>query len=272
MKIALASIDMAWENKELNLAICKELVKESSEKLADLVIFPEMTLTGFSMNVDLVSEDALNSESVLFFQNLATREATSLVFGYVSKSGNMGENRAVAIDKTGKILGSYKKIHPFSFSGENKYFGSGSKLFTFDLLNIQFGLSICYDLRFPELYSALSYECGVIINIANWPLKRIDHWQTLLKARAIENQIFIIGVNRTGKDGNYLDYPSSSNIIDPTGEFLFPYYDTGPLKIYEIDFKSISAIRNSFSTIQDRKLPLYLEFYKKILHTAKGKN
>ena len=121
-------------------------------------------------------------------------------------------------------------------------------------------MSICYDLRFPELYSTLSTKTDLIINIANWPSKRIEHWNTLLKARAIENQIFIAGVNRVGVDGNDLEYIESSQIINANGESL-EYQEIEDMKIYTIDKAWTRNFKDKFNTTNDRKV----EFYKEIL-------
>lgn len=123
------------------------------------------------------------------------------------------------------------------------------------------GFTICYDLRFPEIFSALGNHCDLIINIANWPAKRVDHWNVLLKARAIENQIYIVGVNRTGMDGKGLEYVKSSQVINPNGEIASPITSEDGLDTFDIDPEYINKFKQTFSTIQDRKP----EFYKSIL-------
>ena len=123
------------------------------------------------------------------------------------------------------------------------------------------GLTICYDLRFPELYSALGAGSDLIVNIANWPAKRLDHWNTLLRARAIENQIFIVGVNRTGKDMNGLEYVQSSVIINSNGEVLRPFFSEGALDIFDVDTDFTKVLKQNFSSTKDRNL----DFYKSIL-------
>lgn len=257
MKIALVSLDQIWEEKEQNLHVCEKHLTKASLSHADMIIFPEMTLTGFSMNIDQNGENETDSFTIQTFQALSLQYAISIAFGVVIKEGDRALNRLYVTDKRGEILTHYSKIHPFSFSGENRYFSSGNSLSTFELKNHTFGLTICYDLRFPELYSALATNSDIVINIANWPAKRIDHWNTLLKARAIENQIFIIGVNRTGKDGNDLDYVESSHVFNAHGESLEPIEEEENMKIFDIDKSWTHAFRNNFSTVQDRKTDLY---------------
>jgi predicted amidohydrolase len=122
---------------------------------------------------------------------------------------------------------------------------------------MKIGLTICYDLRFPEIHSALGKQCDLIINIANWPAKRIDHWNTLLKARAIENQLFMIGVNRIGIDDKGIEYVKSSQVINPNGELLSPVLSEVELDFFDINTEFTSKFRQTFSTTQDRKSDLY---------------
>ena len=192
---------------------------------------------------------------------MAKKFQIAILFGVVINNGKKALNRAVLVDSDGTISGSYDKVHPFSFAGEDKYFNAGYKLGIIHFQGYKIGLSICYDLRFPELYSAMAKECDMIVNIANWPKKRVDHWSTLLKARAIENQIFIIGVNRIGQDGNGLEYEESSRIYNADGEALQPVKVYREMKIYSIDMYFTEVFKQKFNTTNDRKT----EFYKEIL-------
>ncbi|MFX4233895.1 carbon-nitrogen family hydrolase [Aliarcobacter butzleri] len=260
MKIALVSLNQVWEDKKENLLLCEQYVQKASQIGVNLIVFPEMTFTGFSNNINFTAEDFEKSETIKQFSNLAKKFNISIIFGVVIKDNEKALNKCLFIDNFGNILADYSKIHPFSFSGEDKYFNAGNKLSMVEFKNFKIGLTICYDLRFPELYSSLSKECDLIINIANWPSKRVDHWNTLLKARAIENQIFMVGVNRTGIDGNGLEYIESSNIFNANGEELeFEKYED--MKIYDIDINFIKDFKNKFNTVNDRKV----EFYKEIL-------
>jgi len=260
MTIATVSLNQMWEDKEANLFLCKNYIKEASSRDVKLIIFPEMTLTGFSTNINLIAEDENRSKTIEEFLKLAKLYGIAILFGVVIKNHDKALNKSVFISNSGEILGKYDKIHPFSFSGEDKYFKAGNKLSIIKYDGFNIGLTICYDLRFPELYSALAKQCDIIINIANWPEKRVDHWNTLLKARAIENQLFIIGVNRTGKDGNDLSYQESSNIFNANGETL-EYATFNDMKIYGIDKEFTKEFKNKFNTIVDRQT----EFYKGII-------
>ncbi len=260
LKIALASINQIWEDKKTNLLLCEEFIKKASGKNVDLIIFPEMTLTGFSSNINFIAEDGDNSKTINQFQKLSKFYNIAILFGLAIKDKNKALNKSIFINKYGDILGEYSKIHPFSFSGEGKYFNAGDSLVVVNFMGHNIALTICYDLRFPELYSSLSANSDLIINIANWPSKRIDHWNALLKARAIENQIFIVGVNRIGLDGNGLKYIESSNVLNANGEKI-EFIKLDEMQIYEIDKDWTKIFKDKFNTVNDRKN----EFYKKIL-------
>lgn len=258
MNIALVSLNQLWEDKVSNYNQCKNYIINASNRNANLIIFPEMTLTGFSMNIKKNAEEDNSSETIKKFIQLAKEYNIAIIFGLTIKSTlNKGLNTAIFIDNNGDIKSKYVKIHPFSFANEDKYFTSGEDLKKINYFNFDLSLTICYDLRFPEIYSALAKDCNLIINIANWPRKRIDHWKVLLKARAIENQIYLIGVNRTGKDGNNLEYIESSDIISPNGEILSPIFKDEKLKIYTVDKNYIQDFKNNFNTTKDRKTDLY---------------
>jgi len=259
MKIALVSLNQKWEDKSANLLRCEELTKKAKLLGADLIIFPEMTLTGFSMNTSHSEELADQSTSVKAFSKLAKDNQIAVVAGVVLKLGEKPSNALVAFSDDGEEQVRYFKIHPFSSAREDEYFQSGSQLAKMNMSKFKFGFSICYDLRFPELYSAMAKDCDVLVNIANWPKRRVDHWCKLLKARAIENQVFVIGVNRVGIDANGLEFEHSSLIVNSNGEFLQPLLSESEIDVYEISKQDLIDFRKSFSTRQDRRSEFYRE-------------
>ena len=260
MRIALVSLNQFWENKDANFQTCARYVSEAKNHAVDFIIFPEMTLTGFSMRSAQLAERLDNSMTLDFFKKLAQTHSITIQFGMSTVENNYYYNCSVTINSKGTIVSNYKKMHPFSFSGENGHYSSGEELSYFELQGVKFGCTICYDLRFPEIYSALSNKSKVVINIASWPKKRIDHWRKLIMARAIENQIYLIGVNRTGTDGNLIEYEESSMIVDPSGVPLAAVYKETPLSIYDINFNIGEAYRSAFPTFQDRRPDLYRKF------------
>lgn len=259
MKIALVSLNPVWEDKKESLRLVQDSLAIATVNGAEYVIFPEMTLTGFSMNSSLLSEDYENSETINEFRRLADYYRVNIIAGVILRKEVGIFNTCFAIKANGTNSITYDKIHPFSFSGEDQYYAKGDKLISLDWEG-GWGLTICYDLRFPELYQALSRDNKLLINIASWPKKRVHHWRSLLKARAIENQVFMIGVNRTGIDGNQLEYELSSTIIDPDGLELTPIFCNNNVDIYHIDTNEVVRFREGFPVKNDRREDLYREY------------
>jgi predicted amidohydrolase len=257
LRLALVSLDQAWENKQANLRSCEKFSILAKQNKADVIIFPEMTLTGFSMNTQSTAEERENSGTIQELCKMAQKIELGIICGVVYKKAEKATNTLVYISSLGNVVSIYDKIHPFSFSNEDKYFIPGDKLSISKIGPFTAGFTICYDLRFAELYSRLSQECNLIINIANWPKRRVHHWQTLLRARAIENQIYMVGVNRIGSDGNGLEYEKSSYIFDANGDELEAFFSENELDIYECSLTSLVEFKAGFSTTQDRLPDLY---------------
>lgn len=260
MKLVLVSLDQAWENKHAN---CVKITRDFNTIVSchpDLVIFPEMTLTAFTMNTSL-GETFTESETIKFFTNLALSNKCCIGFGIIIKKEKLSSNNFIVTNAEGKIIGNYEKIHPFSYAKEDSFYVRGDKLGFAEINNVSFGLAVCYDLRFPELFQALSRKASVISIIANWPEKRVDHWISLLKARAIENQVFIVGVNRTGTDGNGLNYIKSSMIFSPAGKLIEPFRLAEGVDLYEINPSDSESFQKAFPVKKDRQNNLYKSFY-----------
>jgi omega-amidase len=257
MKIALVSLNQIWEDKDSNWKCCEEYIDNACQNNVDLLIFPEMTLTGFSLNIEKNSEDRGDSNTITRFKKKSKESNMAIIFGMLIKDGEFFYNKSFFISDNGSVIGEYAKIHTFSFAGEDALVNSGSELVVVPYKGLNIGMSICYDLRFPELFSALGGKSDLIVNIANWPNKRFDHWVALLKSRAIENQIYIVGVNRTGVDGNHLQYSESSLIHDANGRSITAQVVGDNIKIYQIDKKNQEEFRKGFLTIKDRRVELY---------------
>ena len=260
MRIALVSLDQAWEDKATNRCRVAEHLDRALTAAVDLVIFPEMTLTGFSMDVNSIGEAPDASETVDFVRELATGNA-AIAFGVVHIESKKGSNKLIVVGHDGRILAQYRKMHLFTFAGENQHFKAGDAPVWFELKGLRIGCTICYDLRFPALYQALARHCNVIINIANWPESRIEHWETLLHARAIENQVFMIGVNRKGMDGHGNIYCRSSKVYGPSGEIVLPAVTIGDVDIFDLERTLVEESRRTFPTFEDRRDNLYEHFY-----------
>lgn len=212
-----------------------------------------MTLTGFTMNTTAMSEK-LEDESLSFFSGLAAKNETNVIAGIIEQRGKNCFNTLIHCDAEGKLKKKYHKIHPFSYSGENKFYNRGEDLAVTKVNNWKIGLSICYDLRFPELFRLYAKKgVELIINIANWPDSRIEHWRALLKARAIENQCYVAGVNRVGKDAK-LNYNGYSSIFDPMGKEIVSKKNKRIILTAEIDKNYVMEVRKKLPFLKDVRL------------------
>ncbi len=254
MKIGLAQMNMSFEDKPVNFKKCISFLKQAKEKSVDLILFPEMSLTGFSMNVELIGEE--NNEAINWLKKHAIEFGFFIGLGHVDKANNKGLNKFTIVSPEGKIACSYTKIHPFSFSLEDKFYEGGEEIVYTEIKGLNVAPFICYDLRFPEIFQIASKKANLIIVAANWPKLRRDNWITLLKARAVENQCYVAGVNAVGVI-NGLEYSGDSMIIDPTGRIIAEASDKEQLIIANINIEEVVSYRNSFPLKQDRKEALY---------------
>lgn len=260
LKLCLAQTDIVWEDKSANMHKCRDIMNEAARQSADLVVFPELSLTGFTMNSGL--SEAYNGETVQFFKQCTEDFGVAAAFGYACAHDGVITNR-MSIADHGEITAEYDKIHPFSHGGECSVYSGGNSLCITDICGVTVGLTICYDLRFPEIYQALSGKCQLILVSANWPESRSVHWNALLKARAIENQCYIAGCNRCGS-GNGLTYSGDSKVYSPDGEVLCRIMPYAEGLIYaDIDKEKCSGIRAEFPLKNDRRQDLYIDFYAK---------
>ena len=254
MIIALAQTNILWEDKGSNLQIAIEVIDDCKKKSVDAVFFPEMSFTGFSMNTEVTSESDCYTVGVM--SEIAKKNDITIGFGWVEISGKKCKNRYSVIDKNGYLLSSYAKIHPFSYSGENEKFIGGNEISTCLIEGIPFSNFICYDLRFPELFRAVADKVHAIIVPACWPAKRSEHWKNLLKARAIENQVYVFAVNCQGDVGG-LYYSGDSCIISPDGKLIEMLSDKQGILTYDF-IDDVERYRTSFPVLKDRRPDLYL--------------
>lgn len=252
MNIGLVQYNPVWENKERNKLKISQLLDELSQEI-DLLIFPELTLTGFTMRSKRFAED-VNGESYEFFCSLAKKISCHIIFGLIEVDKENYFNTLVHLSPERKLLKTYRKIHPFSYTGENRHYSSGAIPAVTSIQDFSIGLSICYDLRFPELYRQYAkMRVDLIVDIANWPVERIEHWQALLKARAIENQCYVCGVNCVGS-GKSTNYPGWSSVYHPFGKELICYKDKEGIKILKIDKNTVTNTRANYPFLNDIRL------------------
>ena len=214
LNIVGVQADLIWENPERNLAFFEEKIIRLS-KNTDLVVLPEMFTTGFTMKPENVAEK-MDGKSVSWMLKMAKEKNLAICGSLViTEKGNF-YNRLVFVHPSGKIE-IYDKKHSFTLAGEDKVYTSGSEKLIVNYKGWKICPLICYDLRFP-VWARNTENYDLLIFMANWPTIRIKAWQTLLKARAIENMSYVIGVNRTGKDANNYQYTGNSLLIDYLGE------------------------------------------------------
>jgi omega-amidase len=252
MKIGLVQYNPLWESKEENKKKITELIKRDLEKKS-LLIFPEMTLTGFTMRPFEFSE-TLEGDSFKFFSKIAEEYKAYIAAGLIEKKDEAYFNSLIVLNPKGEIISTYRKIHPFSYSEEDKNYKRGDAVIISEISGYKVGLSICYDLRFPELYRFYAKErVHFIIVIANWPDTRIEHWRTLLKARAIENQCYVAGVNRVGEDPK-LHYPGFSSVFDPMGTEIGSAKNEEKIISSSINKEKVEKIRKTLPFLDDINL------------------
>lgn len=263
MRVALISLDQAWQDKAHNSARCKEHIANAARKGCQLIIFPEMTLTGYSLKVSEIAEDVGHSETIKFFSMLSSQYQIDIVFGLCLRRNKNGQNIVFNVlghaSQNGQVSTCYAKFHPFTFSGEDEVIAPGEDLGFIKISGLTLGASICYDLRFPLLFAIMAPQISGAICIANWPAKRVAHWRALLVARAIENQMYMIGVNRIGTDGNALIYEKSSIVVLPDGQVMSPLLNSYELDIYDLDFDAALKYRTEFPTLRDANFSRYAQ-------------
>jgi predicted amidohydrolase len=258
MRAHLIQMDIAWEDKQANYDKAERLISRAAPEPGDLILLPEMFDTGFSFNVERTSDSDV--ATLNFLAELA-RDHEVYIQGartVLEQGATHAENRATIIDPSGRILADYAKIHPFSFGKENERFRGGNAVVTWQWGSAEYGLrvcpAICYDLRFPELFrTGLSMGAEAFTLGASWPEARAAHWRALLIARAIENQAFVFGVNRTGRDPN-VTYAGGSIAVSPRGEILGELGpEEAPLSA-EVNVQDLRNWREKFPAWRDGRL------------------
>jgi predicted amidohydrolase len=261
MRVALGQLDMVWEDKAASLQKVRDMVKAASGQ-ADLILFPEMTLTGCSNHLERVGEDGEDSQTLGWMRQMAMRYRIAIGYGWAAlpQEGQCkGTNRFTFLDEQGNILGEYCKMHPFSYGGESECYRGGDRLVHFSFQGRKVSLFICYDLRFPEIFQIASKESDVFLVMANWPAFRREHWTTLLKARAIENQAYVVGVNCVGSRDD-LDYSGDSAAFDPMGNCLGTLYGQEGVLICTLEDRAWH-LRDKFQVKKDRREDFYAAAY-----------
>lgn len=257
MKVAAVQLDIAWEDKDVNHRRIESMLDEAAVGEGCYVLLPELADTGFSFNLDRIVDD----RSTAWAADLARRRRIWLQMGHAQVGADgMGRNCATIFSPHGEAIGTYEKVHPFSYGREAEHYAGGERLIVRRLADLPDRPAvcplICYDLRFPELWRPAAAAGAEIFTIgASWPNARQHHWRALLIARAIENQVFVVAANRVGDDP-HLSYSGGSMILSPMGEVLAEAGEEETVLEADLDLAGLRRWRAEFPALRDLKKTL----------------
>jgi len=250
VNILCLQLDTKWEDPGANREKIGRMVSAAPRAPGDLVVLPELCLTGFTMNSGFA--ESAGGESERFFSDIAAGSKVFILAGLAVKTEHGIANQAVIFDPDGIVQSRYDKIHQFTPSGEHEHYCRGEQVVVAGIGGMQAAPMICYDLRFPETFrQAVSKGAGLFVVIANWPAARSGHWRALLAARAIENQAFVAGVNRVGSDPEN-EYAGDSVVFDPKGELVESAGNSECVMGIAIDPALTEQWRSEFPAVKDR--------------------
>lgn len=253
LSVALGEYDTGWHDPEQSLARARELAQHAKDAGADSLVLPEMCASGFTMDADNFAESA-NGKSARALAAIAADHHLWLVAGLSIRRDGSYRNSAITFGPDGSTLATYDKQRLFENAGEPAVYAAGTGPCVVRLAGLEVALFICFDLRFPELFREVGPDIDACVIVANWPAVRQRHWEILNRARAIENQFYVVAVNRVGEaDG--LAYEGGSMILDPWGERCDKQVTGGSLRIGEVSRQLVDRARGSFSVVVDRRAP-----------------
>ena len=254
MIVAGVQFDIAWEDPTENFARSAPLIQQAVEEGARLIALPEMFATGFSMRSDAMAAHASTIRT--FLAGMASAYEVWVVAGYAEPGDARPANACGVFSPDGDEVLTYRKIHPFSLADEADHFEAGDALSTVDIEGIRVTPLICYDLRFPELFRAAADATDLFVVVANWPQRRAHAWRTLLAARAIDDQAWVLGVNRIGEAEGY-PHRGDTTLFDPWGAETATLADASGLVLNEVDAEVVRRAREHFPFLRDRRRALY---------------
>lgn len=251
--------NLVWEDKAANLQQLEEKINAIEER-TEIVVLPEMFSTGFTMQPQLFAE-SMEGETIEWMRNIAAEKRIVLTGSIIIEENQRYYNRLIWMLPNGD-LGFYNKRHLFAYAGEQQHYTAGNKRLIASVKGWKINLQVCYDLRFP-VWSRNTItepastsqpglpEYDVLIFVANWPERRNHAWKTLLCARAIENQCYVVGVNRIGRDGNNINHSGNSLVIDPLGEVLYHHADEEDIFTIALEKERLDEVRTKFPFWKD---------------------
>jgi len=256
MKIALIQTELSWENPNENKALLQEKINAISQYV-DLIVLPEMFTSGFTMNPQNVAQ-TMQCDAVSWLKEIAKNKDCAITGSLVIEENGNYFNRLVFVFPTGEIQ-TYDKRHLFTLAGEDKVYKAGKDKLIVEYKGFKICPLICYDLRFPVFARNLE-DYDVLIYVANWPKPRINAWDILLKARAVENMSYVIGVNRVGIDANNHEYVGHSQAVDFLGNYIQEPQEIEGVFIVELDKNEMLETRKKLNFLNDRDEFKLIEF------------
>jgi predicted amidohydrolase len=252
MRVAVAQVDIAWEDPAANYVSMSPWISAAAEAGARLVVLPEMFATGFSMRTDVVAEP-VGGPSWEFLRESATRHGLWVAGSVALRAEDSGSHRnSLLLASPEGVVHRYDKIHPSGFGEEQKHYSGGADYTTVIVDGLRVTLFVCYDLRFADEFWATAGDTDCYVVVANWPTVRQRHWEVLLTARAIENQAYVVGCNRVGAGGGD-SYSGGSMVLDPWGEVLCTARGGESLLLAEVDPQKVADLRRRIPVLADRR-------------------
>lgn len=248
LTVTLIQADLCWEDIDANLNMFDQGL-DGLEHPSDLIVLPEMFSTGFSMAATQQAE-TMTGKAVNWLKEKAKAKDAVITGSLMIKEKGHYFNRLLWAQPDGR-LATYDKKHLFRYAGEHEIYTAGNECITLELNGWLIRPYICYDLRFPIWCRNLNQAYDLALFVANWPTRRAFHWQQLLKARAIENQTYVIGVNRVGTDGNGHTYDGDSTALSPTGETLFEAGAKSAIHTLSLSRRNLESYRKTFPAWMD---------------------
>ncbi|WP_316737435.1 nitrilase family protein [Pedobacter aquatilis] len=249
LKITIFQAYLFWENIEKNLLNLGLRLSSGVREKTDLIILPEMFNSGFSMNSEALAEE-MGGYTMQWMQKIAHQYNCIVTGSLIIKENGNYYNRLIWMDQNGGYK-HYDKRHLFGMGEEDKNFSPGKDKLIVELKGWKIRLAICYDLRFPVWLRNVNEEYDILLLIASWPDKRSSHWRALIPARAIENQSYVIGVNRVGHDGNQIYHGGHSMVIDPYGSTVYYKPEDEDMYTVTINYEELAKIRRQFPFLKD---------------------
>jgi predicted amidohydrolase len=248
MKIALIQTELSWENPNENKDLLQEKINAISQYV-DLIVLPEMFTSGFTMNPKNVSQ-TMQGDAISWLKETAKSKDCAITGSLVIEENGNYYNRLVFVFPSGEIQ-TYDKRHLFTLAGEDKVYTSGKEKLIIEYKGFKICPLICYDLRFP-VFARNVEDYDVLIYVANWPKPRVNAWDILLKARAVENMSYVIGVNRVGTDNNNLEYVGHSQAIDFFGNYMQEPQEIEGIFVVELDKNEMLETRKKLAFLNDK--------------------